>query len=47
LYHFGCEKSDKELVGTWKGLTDGDPREKQIETTFTFKSGGDIAYENV
>ena len=46
MYHFGCGKSDKELVGTWKGLTDGDSRENQIETTFTFKSGGDIAYEN-
>ena len=42
----GCGGSDNELVGTWKGLTDGESRDMQIETTFTFKSGGDVVYSN-
>ena len=42
----GCGKSDNELVGTWKGLTDGESREMQIETTFEFKSNGNVSYSN-
>lgn len=41
----GCGSSN-ELVGKWKGLTDGDSRENQIETTFEFKSGEDVEYSN-
>ena len=40
----GCGKSDP-LEGTWKGLTDGESRNMQIETTFTFK-GGEVEYKN-
>ena len=42
----GCGGSDNELVGTWKGLTDGESRDMQMETTFTFKSGGNVEYSN-
>lgn len=41
----GCGKSS-ELEGTWKGLTDGESRDTQMETTFTFKSGGEVEYKN-
>ena len=41
----GCGSSN-ELVGTWKGLTDGESRDMQIETTFEFKSNNDVNYEN-
>lgn len=42
----GCGGSSNELVGSWKGLTDGDSRENQLETTFTFKSDNTVEYEN-
>ena len=38
--------SSNELEGTWKGLTDGESRDNQIETTFVFKSGGEVEYSN-
>ena len=41
----GCGSSNK-LVGSWKGLTDGESRDMQIETTFTFKKNGDVEYKN-
>ena len=41
----GCGSSNK-LVGTWKGLTDGESRDMQIETTFKFEKNGDVSYSN-
>ena len=41
----GCGSSN-ELVGSWKGLTDGESRDVQMETTFTFKSDGNVEYSN-
>ena len=43
---FGCGKSSNELLGTWKGLTDGSSREYQLETTFNFKSDDKLEYSN-
>ena len=42
----GCGGKDNALVGEWKGLTDGESRDMQIETTFNFKSNGDVEYSN-
>ena len=41
----GCGSKNK-LVGAWKGLTDGETRDMEIETTFTFKEHGDVSYSN-
>jgi major membrane immunogen (membrane-anchored lipoprotein) len=38
--------SSNELEGTWKGLTDGDSPDNQIETTFVLKSEGEVEYSN-
>lgn len=46
LIFTGCKGSSNELVGSWKGLTDGESRDNQIETTFTFESNGDVSYSN-
>ena len=40
-----CGKSN-ELVGTWKGLSDGESRGDQIEATFVFKDGDEVEYSN-
>ena len=42
----GCGKEKSELVGTWKGLTDGESREYQMETTYTFDDDGTVKYSN-
>lgn len=42
----GCGKNSDELEGTWKGLTDGESRDYQIETTFKFDGNGKVEYEN-
>ena len=44
----GCGEEDEAsaLIGTWKGLTDGETREQQIETVYTFKDGGKVEYSN-
>ena len=42
----GCGKEKSELVGTWKGLTDGESRDNQIETTFVFNEDGTAEYSN-
>ncbi len=42
----GCGGKDNALVGEWKGLTDGESRDMQMETTFNFKSNGDVEYSN-
>ena len=41
----GCGSSKDELDGTWKGLSDAETRNLQIETTFTFKDG-EVEYHN-
>lgn len=41
----GCGSSKDALSGSWKGLTDGESRDMQIETTFTFKDG-EVDYLN-
>ncbi len=46
ILFFGCGKSSNELLGSWKGLTDGSSREYQIETTFNFKNDGNLEYSN-
>lgn len=40
-----CGKSN-DLIGTWKGLSDGESRGDQIEATFVFGSNDEVEYSN-
>lgn len=42
----GCGKSADKLKGTWKGLSDGESRDYQIDTTFKFDGNSNVEYEN-
>ncbi len=47
VHTMGNGREPKDLlIGTWKGLTDGESREYQVETTFTFEKDGKLTYSN-